>query len=84
MDINYPTLEPLRELQNDFSILSGLAQHHANANGDGGGDHARAMATFNGYAGVRQMVLISKPVYRSIRLLLPAGGDTICITRDRC
>jgi len=41
-----PTLEPLRELQNDFSILSGLAQHHANANGDGGGDHARAMATF--------------------------------------
>ena len=41
-----PTLEPLRELQSDFSILSGLAQYHANANGDGGGDHARAMATF--------------------------------------
>lgn len=39
-------LEPLKELQGDFSILSGLAQMKANANGDGPGDHARALATF--------------------------------------
>jgi len=41
-----PTLEPLAALRGDFSILSGLAQHRANANGDGPGDHARAMASF--------------------------------------
>ena len=35
--------EPLRE---HFSILSGLDHHQANALGDGGGDHARAGATF--------------------------------------
>lgn len=39
-------LEPLKDLQGDFSILSGLAQQKANANGDGPGDHARALATF--------------------------------------
>lgn len=39
-------LEPLKELKNDFSILSGLTQQKANANGDGGGDHARALTTF--------------------------------------
>ncbi|MFO0868062.1 MAG: DUF1552 domain-containing protein [Pirellulales bacterium] len=39
-------LSPLRELQGDFSILSGLTHQKANANGDGGGDHARALTTF--------------------------------------
>ncbi len=41
-----PTLEPLAGFKDDFSILSGLAQQRANANGDGPGDHARAMASF--------------------------------------
>ena len=41
-----PTLEPLKGLQGDFSVLTGLAHRKANANGDGGGDHARAMTTF--------------------------------------
>ena len=41
-----PTLEALAALRGDFSILSGLAQHRANSNGDGPGDHARAMASF--------------------------------------
>jgi hypothetical protein len=41
-----PTLEPLRELRSEFSVLTNLAQQKANANGDGPGDHARAMATF--------------------------------------
>ena len=41
-----PTLEPLAGLRGDFSILSGLGQRCANSNGDGPGDHARAMASF--------------------------------------
>lgn len=40
------TLQPLAALRDDFSILTGLGQPKANANGDGPGDHARAMATF--------------------------------------
>ncbi|MFM9067367.1 MAG: DUF1552 domain-containing protein [Planctomycetota bacterium] len=39
-------LEPLAELRGDFNILTGLSQLKANANGDGPGDHARALATF--------------------------------------
>ncbi len=40
------TLQPLASLRSDFSILTGLGQNKANSNGDGPGDHARAMATF--------------------------------------
>lgn len=40
------TLQPLAGLKDDFCVLSGLTQQKANANGDGGGDHARALATF--------------------------------------
>lgn len=40
------TLQPLATLRNGFSILTGLGQPKANGNGDGPGDHARAMATF--------------------------------------
>lgn len=39
-------LEPLKAVKDDFCILSGLTHKKANANGDGGGDHARALATF--------------------------------------
>lgn len=39
-------LEPLAPHRERFSILTGLAHKKANANGDGGGDHARAMTTF--------------------------------------
>ena len=39
-------LEPLEPMKDDLLVLSGLAQKKANANGDGGGDHARAAATF--------------------------------------
>lgn len=41
-----PTLEPLAALKDKISVLSGLTQRKAFANGDGGGDHARATATF--------------------------------------
>jgi hypothetical protein len=40
------TLEPLAALKSDINVLSGLTQQKAFANGDGGGDHARALATF--------------------------------------
>jgi hypothetical protein len=40
------TLEPLAAFKNDLCVLSGLTQQKAEANGDGGGDHARALATF--------------------------------------
>jgi hypothetical protein len=39
-------LQPLRGLENEFQIISGLAHRKADPNGDGPGDHARASATF--------------------------------------
>ncbi len=41
-----PTLEPLAAHKADFSVISGLAHRKAFGNGDGGGDHARASATY--------------------------------------
>jgi hypothetical protein len=41
-----PTLAPLRTVKDDLLVLSGLTQRKAFGNGDGPGDHARAMATF--------------------------------------
>jgi hypothetical protein len=41
-----PTLQPLASVKNDLCVLTGLTQKKANANGDGPGDHARALATF--------------------------------------
>jgi hypothetical protein len=40
------TLEPMAAFRDDFTLISGLAQHNTLALGDGGGDHARASATF--------------------------------------
>lgn len=39
-------LEPLKPVQQDLLVLSGLAHDKARPNGDGAGDHARASATF--------------------------------------
>src|SRR5688572_23431909 len=41
-----PTLKLLEPFKQDMLVMSGLAQDKANANGDGPGDHARAMSTF--------------------------------------
>src|SRR5262249_47353937 len=41
-----PVLEPLAAVKDDLLVLSGLALDPARAHGDGGGDHARAMASF--------------------------------------
>lgn len=39
-------LEPLGELRSDVNVLTGLTADKARAHGDGGGDHARALAAF--------------------------------------
>jgi Protein of unknown function (DUF1552) len=41
-----PILETLRPVKDDILVLSGLTLNPARALGDGGGDHARAMASF--------------------------------------
>lgn len=41
-----PTLEPLAPFREDMMVFSGLTQHHARANGDGGGDHARNASAY--------------------------------------
>jgi hypothetical protein len=41
-----PTLEPLAPFREDMTVFSGLTQHHARANGDGGGDHARNASAY--------------------------------------
>ena len=46
-DFDLPaTLEPLRSVRDDLLVLSGLSLDQARPHGDGGGDHARAMAAF--------------------------------------
>lgn len=39
-------LQPLQNLRGDFSVLTGLTADKARPNGDGGGDHARAISAF--------------------------------------
>jgi len=41
-----PILKPLERFREHTLVLSGLMDHNANALGDGGGDHARASASF--------------------------------------
>jgi hypothetical protein len=41
-----PSLQPLQPFRRDLLVLSGLTLDSARAHGDGGGDHARAMAAF--------------------------------------
>jgi hypothetical protein len=39
-------LEPLARVKNQMTVISGLAQDHGRAHGDGPGDHARALSSF--------------------------------------
>src|SRR5215831_4739094 len=41
-----PILKPLERFREHTLVLSGLMDYNANALGDGGGDHARASASF--------------------------------------
>jgi len=46
-DFDLPSiLEPLAPVKSEISVLTGLTHDKAHANGDGGGDHARALSTF--------------------------------------
>lgn len=46
-DYDLPSiLEPLAPVQDQLMVLTGLTADKARANGDGGGDHARALAAF--------------------------------------
>ncbi len=40
------TLQALAPFKNDFNVITGLAADGARPHGDGGGDHARALASF--------------------------------------
>lgn len=47
--VNYqmsPSLKQIEQHRNDFMVVSGLMQDFARSHGNGGGDHARATATF--------------------------------------
>lgn len=41
-----PSLKQIEKHRNDFMVVSGLMQDFARSHGNGGGDHARATATF--------------------------------------
>ncbi|MES1147442.1 MAG: DUF1552 domain-containing protein, partial [bacterium] len=41
-----PLMQPLASVKSHLTVLSGLTQHHAEANGDGPGDHARSAAAW--------------------------------------
>ncbi|MES1167338.1 MAG: DUF1552 domain-containing protein [Pseudomonadota bacterium] len=41
-----PILQPLAEFKDKFTVISGLVCAPANPNGDGGGDHGRASASY--------------------------------------
>jgi hypothetical protein len=41
-----PAMEPLKNVKDSISVLTGLTQQNAFALGDGGGDHARSAATW--------------------------------------
>ncbi|MFQ3652402.1 MAG: DUF1552 domain-containing protein, partial [Gemmataceae bacterium] len=41
-----PILKPLANVKEYLTVLTGLTADKARANGDGGGDHARALAAF--------------------------------------
>lgn len=40
------TLQPLQDVRQDLTVITGLAHDKARANGDGAGDHARSSAAF--------------------------------------
>ncbi len=46
MTVLPPTLQPLEKLRDDLVVLTGLTADKARPHGDGGGDHARALAAF--------------------------------------
>ncbi len=61
-----PTLKPLEKVRHEMQLISGLDDLSANAGNDGGGDHARAGATF--LTGVRIKKTSGADIYGGISI----------------
>ncbi len=74
-----PTLAPLKDLQSEFQVISGLKHEKARANGDGGGDHARANASF--LTGVQARKTAGADIRNGISIDQVAANDIGQLTR---
>ncbi|MDB6069435.1 MAG: hypothetical protein JWL81_606 [Verrucomicrobiales bacterium] len=72
-------LAPLKELQSEFQVISGLKHEKARANGDGGGDHARANASF--LTGVQARKTAGADIRNGISIDQIAANDLGQLTR---
>ncbi len=72
-------LAPLRDHQADFQLISGLKHEKARANGDGGGDHARANASF--LTGVQARKTAGADIRNGISVDQVAANDIGQLTR---
>ena len=74
-----PSLWPLKELKSEFQVISGLKHEKAQANGDGGGDHARANASF--LTGVQARKTAGADIRNGISIDQVAANDIGQLTR---
>lgn len=72
-------LSPLKEVQSEFQIISGLKHEKARANGDGGGDHARANASF--LTGVQARKTAGADIRNGVSIDQVAANDIGQLTR---
>ena len=72
-------LAPLKDLQSDFQVITGLKHEKAQANGDGGGDHARANASF--LTGVQARKTSGADIRNGISIDQVAANDLGQLTR---
>ncbi len=61
-----PTLQPMAKIKHELQVISGLDDLSANAGPDGGGDHARAGATF--LTGVRIRKTQGADIYAGVSI----------------
>ena len=74
-----PSLAPLKDLKSEFQVISGLKHEKAQANGDGGGDHARANASF--LTGVQARKTAGADIRNGISIDQVAANDIGQLTR---
>lgn len=72
-------LAPLKDVQSEFQVISGLKHDKAQANGDGGGDHARANASF--LTGVQARKTAGADIRNGISIDQVAANDIGQLTR---
>ena len=73
-------LKPLENVKDKMLMISGLTADKARANGDGGGDHARAMAAFLTGAQPRKLMVLT---FRLV-FLLTRSRHRISVTGPEC